>query len=40
VAATVGPARLIDNIHVDWEDGCPQVDRGRRLDHPSLIEEG
>ncbi|HEX2369923.1 MAG TPA: pantoate--beta-alanine ligase [Acidimicrobiia bacterium] len=40
VAATVGPARLIDNIHVDWVDGCPQVDRGRRLDHPSLIEEG
>jgi pantoate--beta-alanine ligase len=39
VAATVGPARLIDNIHVDWANGGPQVDRGRRLDHPSLIVE-
>ncbi len=32
VAARVGGTRLIDNIHVDWVDGSPKVDRGRPLD--------
>ena len=38
VAARVAGVRLIDNIHIDWVAGRPQVDRGRWLDHPSLIE--
>jgi pantoate--beta-alanine ligase len=38
-AARVGRTRLIDNIHIDWVDGRPQVDRGRLLDRPSLIME-
>jgi pantoate--beta-alanine ligase len=37
VAARVGGVRLIDNIHIDWVASGPQVDRGRRLEHPSLI---
>jgi pantoate--beta-alanine ligase len=37
VAARVGGVRLIDNIHIDWVAGGPRVDRGRRLEHPSLI---
>jgi pantoate--beta-alanine ligase len=36
-AARIDGVRLIDNIHIDWVGGGPQVDRGRRLDHPSLI---
>ena len=32
VAARVGGTRLIDNIHVDWVDGRPKVDRGHLLD--------
>jgi pantoate--beta-alanine ligase len=37
VAARVGPVRLIDNVYVE-EDGS--VDRGRRLDRPSMLDSG
>jgi len=37
VAARVGPARLIDNIHVDFDTGSPEVDRGIRLTEPSVL---
>lgn len=40
VAARVGAARLIDNIHIDLVDGRLVADRGVRLDHPSVLYGG
>ena len=37
VAARVGPARLIDNIHIDVVGDAIKVDRGVRLDRPSVL---
>ena len=37
VAAHVGPVRLIDNIHIDFIEGRVVVDRGIRLDRPSVL---
>jgi pantoate--beta-alanine ligase len=37
VAARVGPARLIDNIHIDVAGDAIKVDRGVRLDRPSVL---
>ena len=39
VAGTVGHTRLIDNIHLDIENGEVSVDRGVRLAGPSLLYE-
>ncbi len=39
VAGRVGKARLIDNIHFDFENGEVSVDRGVRLTGPSLLYE-
>lgn len=39
VAARVGPARLIDNIHIDYDAASPEVDRGIRLTEPSVLYE-
>lgn len=37
VAARVGSARLIDNIHIDFGSGSPEVDRGFWLTEPSVL---
>ncbi len=37
VAGSVGRARLIDNVHVDVDDGQFVPDRGIRLAHPSVL---
>jgi pantoate--beta-alanine ligase len=39
VAGRVGKARLIDNIHFDFENGEVSVDRGVRLTGPSILYE-
>lgn len=37
VAARVGGVRLIDNVHFDPGPGGISVDRGKRLDRPSIV---
>jgi len=37
LAARVGPARLIDNVHFDGADGRFVADRGIRLEQPSVL---
>ncbi len=37
VAAKVGKVRLIDNLFFDMDDGGWSVDRGVRLEQPSLL---
>ena len=39
VAGRVGKARLIDNIHIDVEDGAFRPDRGERLRRSSVLYE-
>jgi pantoate--beta-alanine ligase len=37
VAAKVGPTRLIDNVHFDWDAAGVVTDRGIRLNAPSVL---
>ena len=39
VAARVGGVRLIDNVHFDLTEVGMSVDRGVRLDRPSILYE-